>query len=228
MAVAPKRVPGSGAPGTAPVSRPFNRIRTAWATFAARRPSTAQFLVFFVLSNGITLLQLIMMPAFRALLGLTDLVDVSFQVFPVGSQVDGSPYYIFDYAAGGLPEGGGGLSYFLAVQITLAIAQIINFFAQRNITFKSNTSAWRAAFWYTLAYIVITFAAAALQGFYKAPIYDLLITTWGMGDLGETIADVITTIINAAISFWVFFPIFKVIFRRTPKEADAPAGATSA
>ena len=42
-----------------------------------------------------------------------------------------------------------------------------------------------------------------------------------MGAAGETVADVITMIINAAISFWVFFPIFKVIFKQEPSEKDA-------
>ena len=64
-----------------------------------------------------------------------------------------------------------------------------------------------------LAYIVITVGAAALQGLYKAPIYG-----WLMGKLGEgagtTVADVITMLINCAISFWVFFPLMKWIFKK--------------
>lgn len=200
----------------------FGRIGQAWSGFAERRPGTAQFLLFFLLSNGVTVLQLALMPAFKAAFGLTGLVDTSFQVLPVGSNPDGSAFFVFDYAAGALPEGGGGLAYFLAVQITLLIAQVINFFAQRNVTFKSNTSIWRAAFWYVVAYVVITFAAAALQGLYKAPIYELLIDTWGLGKTGETMADMVTMIINSALSFWVFFPIFKIIFKRDP-EVQAPA-----
>jgi len=207
----------------------ITRIKDRWSDFALKRPGTAQFVVFFVLSNGITLLQLILMPLSRWIFGMTDLVSTDFQAFPIGNNVDGSQYFIFDYAAGALPNGGGGLAYFLAVQLTLLVAQVINFFAQRNITFKSNTSVWRAAFWYTLAYVVITFGAAALQGFYKVPIYELLITTWGLGAGGEIIADVITTIINAAISFWVFFPIFKVIFKREPEATavETAAGVSS-
>lgn len=205
-------------PTTAPTTF-VGKIKLRWARFAQKRPGIAQFIVFFVLSNGITLLQLIMMPVFKALFGLTNLVDTDFQALPVGSNVDGSQYFIFDYAAGELPAGGGGLAYFLAVQLTLAVAQVINFFAQRNITFRSNTSPWRAAFWYVLAYIVITFGAAALQGLYKAPIYELLIDTWGLGSTGGVIADIVTVIINTAISFWVFFPIFKVIFKRVPETA---------
>ena len=199
----------------------FTRIKGAWSRFAEKRPGIAQFIVFFVLSNGITLLQLVMMPVFKALFGLTNLVSTDFQALPIGANVDGSQYFIFDYAAGELPNCGGGLAYFLAVQLTLAVAQIINFFAQRNITFRSNTSPWRAAFWYVLAYIVITFGAAALQGLYKAPIYELFINTWGLGSTGGVIADIVTVIINTAISFWVFFPIFKIIFKRVPEEATA-------
>ena len=50
----------------------------------------------------------------------------------------------------------------------------------------------------------------------------------GGGSAGETTADIITMIINSAISFWVFYPIFKVIFKQVPVEdedADAAARA---
>ena len=141
----------------------------------------------------------------------------------IEEDVDGSQYYIFDYPAGPVDESGvgGGLAYFLAVQITIAIAQVINFFAQRNITFKANNSVAKAAFWYVIAYILITIGAAAAQGFYKAPIYSWTMEVWPSG--GEAVADVITMIINAAIAFWIFFPIFKVIFKNTPDETVAPA-----
>ena len=194
-------------------------IKGFWKNYKEKHPNIAQFLVFFMLSNGITVLQFVLMPAFKALFSQTSLVATSFQVFQIGHNFNGSAYYIFDYAAGSLTSGGGGgLAYFLAVQITIAIAQIINFFAQRSITFKSNSNIWTAAFWYVIAYIVITIGAAAAQGFYKAPIYDLLMNTWGMGSLGETTADVVTMTINSAISFWVFYPIFKVIFKQKPEK----------
>jgi len=194
-------------------------MRTRWAAFAAARPTLAQLIVFCVLNVGMTVLQLVLMPVFKALFGMTDLVGTDFQAIPVGAG------YVFDYAAGALPDGGGGLAYFLAVQITLAIAQVVNFFAQRSITFKSNSNPWRAAAWYAVAYVVISFGAAALQGLYKTPIYDLLITTWDMGATGETIADVITMLINALISCAVFFPVFKIIFRN---EDEGTGDATEA
>lgn len=189
-----------------------------WANFKEKHPNLAQFLVFFLLSNGVTVLQLVLMPVLRGLFEQTSLININFQILQFGQNFDGSSYFMFDYAAGPLSSGGGGgLAYFLAVQIAIGVAQIINFFAQRSITFKSNSNIWKAAMWYVIAYFVITIGAAAAQGFYKAPIYNLLMNTWGMGSFGETMADMVTMIINSAISFWVFYPIFKVIFKQEPE-----------
>ena len=150
-------------------------------------------------------------------------VVTALQFLPVGVS-HGHTVYLFDYPAGALATGGGGgLAYFLAVEITLLIAQVINFFAQRSVTFRSNSSVLVAAFWYAIAYVVITVAAAALQVLYKDPIYAWSIDAMGAG--GETLADVITMIINAAVSFWVFFPIFKVIFKQEPSQEDAQVSA---
>ena len=194
-----------------------------WKNFESMHPTVAQFIVFFILSNGITVLQLVLMPALKAVFAHTSLVDTAFQFLPVGVS-HGHTVFLFDYPAGSMSVGGGGgLAYFLAAEITLLIAQAITFFAQRNVTFKSNSSMGKAAFWYAVAYVVITIAAAALQVLYKDPIYASAIATMGAG--GETFADVITMIINAAISFWVFFPIFKVIFKQEPSQEDAQVSA---
>jgi putative flippase GtrA len=192
-----------------------------WNYYKEKHPHIAQFLLFYLLSKGVTILQLVLMPVFKSIFAQTTLVTTSFQALQIGHNLGERTYYVFDYAAGALSSGGGGgLAYFSAVQITIAIAQIINFFAQRSITFKSNSNVWKAAFWYVVAYIIITIGAAATQFFYKEPIYNLLINTWKMGAVGETSADVITMSINSTISFWVFFPIFKLIFKQEPKEQE--------
>lgn len=89
------------------------KVKEKWNVFSKQHPSTAQFLVFFLLSNGITVLQLVLMPLVKALFGMTELVNMDFQIGRIGMNVDNSPYYIFDYAAGALPEGGGDLRIFL-------------------------------------------------------------------------------------------------------------------
>jgi hypothetical protein len=193
----------------------IRRTRSAWERFAEHRPAAAELVLFTLISQGMTVLQLALMPVFKWLFNRTPLVDTAFQVLPVSTNADGSTFFVFDYPDGALPLGGGGLAYFLAVQLTLLIAQVINFFLQRNVTFKSTSDPRRAAAWYALAYVVITFAAAWLQGFYKDPIYQWMIDRWG--GAGETGADVVTMIINALISFVVFFPILKIIFRDEPE-----------
>ncbi|RBP99710.1 hypothetical protein CRD59_02685 [Bifidobacterium xylocopae] len=205
-----------------------NGIVRWWQRFSYRHPELAQFIVFTVLSNGVTLLQLILMPVLKAIFNGTSLVSISFRFWRMGT-TGGKPYYLFDYAAGAINHGGGGgLAYFLAVEITLLIAQVINFFVQRNITFKSNSSPWIAAFWYLVAYIVITILAAALQGWYKDPVYAFFQHTLNWGTTGTTIADFVTMIINALISFWVFYPIFKVIFKQVPEDGQDSGSAATA
>lgn len=193
-----------------------NIVIRGWKNFSVNHPSIAQFLVFFLVSNGITVLQLVLMPFAKYLFELTPLIDTSFQVLRVGSNLDGSPFYIFDYARGSIASGGGGgLAYFLAVQIAIGVAQIINFFVQRNVTFKSKSNIGKAAVWYVIAYLIISTGAAALQGVYKVPIYNYFIELCGES-MGVTLGDIVTMIINCAISFWVFFPIFKIIFKEEP------------
>lgn len=200
----------------------ISRTRRAWRDFAEGRPAVAELVVFTLISQGMTVLQLALMPVFKWVFTLTPLVDTTFQVLGVNENADGSTFFVFDYPAGALPLGGGGLAYFLAVQLTLLIAQVINFFLQRTVTFKSTSNVWRAAAWYAVAYVIITVVAAWLQGFYKDPIYRSMIERWGT--TGETGADVVTMIINALISFVVFFPILKIIFRRAPADGPGVAG----
>ncbi len=96
-----------------------------WVKYKEKHPNIAQFLVFFMLSNGVTVLQFVLMPLLKSIFGQTSLVDTNFQIMQFGHNFDGSPYYVFDYAAGSLSNDGG-LAYFLAVQITIGIAQVIN------------------------------------------------------------------------------------------------------
>lgn len=173
-----------------------------------------EFFIFFLISNGVTVLQMVLMPLIKFIFGFTYLVNTAFRVIPAGTNLDGSVYYVFDYAAGSIAEGGGGgLAYFLAVEITLLIAQIINFFLQRNVTFQSNSSVGKAAFWYFVSWMLISIGAAALQGLYKTPVYNLLMQVFGTS-LGMTLADIVTMFVNSIISFWVFFPIMKIIFKK--------------
>ena len=185
----------------------------------SKYPLIIEFLRFWMIANFVTVLQFIGMPLLKSWFNSSNLINVNFQVMHVGTNLNGSPYYIFDYASGPLTAGGGGgLAYFLAVEIMLLIAQIINFPLQRKVAFKSNGNPWFQALWYLFAYVAITLLAGAAQGLYKRPLYDFLINVCNLGRTGETIADVASMAIYSIISFWIFFPIFKVIFKEDDRE----------
>ena len=182
-----------------------------WDGFKGKHPEIATFLVFFLSSNFVTIIQMILQIVLSKILQNTNLINISFQHLPVPGAtnfVTGEQYYIFDFAAGEA----GGLAFFLATYITIAIAQVINFFLQRNMTFKSKSNPWIAALWYLIAFVAITLISSALLGLYKKPIFDFFGTRF------EWLANIIVVMINCAISFWVFYPIFKVIFPKDKKE----------
>jgi len=194
-------------------------VANLYFTLDTKYPIIIEFFRFWMIANFVTVLQFIGMPLLKALFNSSNLINVNFQVMHVGTNLNGSPYYIFDYAAGPLTAGGGGgLAYFLAVEITLLIAQIINFPLQRKVAFKSSGNPWFQALWYLIAYVAITLLAGAAQGLYKRPLYHFLINVCNLGRTGETIADVASMASYSIISFWVFFPIFKLIFAKDDKE----------
>lgn len=182
-----------------------------WTKFKGKHPEIATFIVFFLSSNFVTIIQMILQIILSKILQSTNLVNINFQHLAVPGAtnfVTGEQYYIFDFKAGEA----GGLAFFLATYITIGIAQVINFFLQRNVTFKSKTNPWIAALWYLIAFVAITLISSALLGLYKKPIFDFF------GASFEWLANIIVVIINCAISFWVFYPIFKVIFPKEKKE----------
>lgn len=61
----------------------LSRIKAGWKAFAGNHPTLAQFLIFFLVSNGVTVLQMILMPVFRNIFGMTSLVDTNFQIWHV-------------------------------------------------------------------------------------------------------------------------------------------------
>ena len=189
----------------------INFFKNIWNRFKTKHPELSTFIVFFISSNIVTIIQMVLQIILSNILESTNLVNINFQYLPVPGAtnfVSGEQYYIFDFKAGEA----GGLAFFLATYITIGIAQVINFFLQRNVTFKSKTNPWIAALWYLLAFVAITLISSALLGLYKKPIFDLF------GSSLEWLANIVVVLINCGISFWVFYPIFKIIFPKDKKE----------
>ena len=189
----------------------INFFKNIWNKFKTKHPELSTFIVFFISSNIVTIIQMVLQIILSNILESTNLVNINFQHLPVPGAtnfVSGEQYYIFDFKAGEA----GGLAFFLATYITIGIAQVINFFLQRNVTFKSKTNPWIAALWYLIAFVAITLISSALLGLYKKPIFDLF------GSSLEWLANIVVVLINCGISFWVFYPIFKIIFPKDKKE----------
>lgn len=192
-----------------------------------------QFLKFFLLSNLVTFLQIASKLILDPVLASTPLAQQTFQWIQIGIRpnANGTPFYIFDYpgvAIGnymGLGSNviqgiGGGLALFLSYYIGVALAQVVNFFLQRNVTFKSKGNPWYQAAWYLLAFVAITFLSQAVLGLVGAPAYILFIDWFG-DSLGKTVYDlIISGLLIPTISFWVYFPIFKIIFPAEKKVMD--------
>ncbi|MCI6556773.1 hypothetical protein [Schaalia hyovaginalis] len=85
----------------------MNAFTRWWKNFSEEHETASQFIVFFILSNGVTVLQLILMPAFKWAFGKTAMVDTAFQFLPIGVS-DGQTVHLFDYAVGAIQDGGGG------------------------------------------------------------------------------------------------------------------------
>ena len=73
-----------------------------------QRSTLRQLLLFFVISNGVTVLQLALMPLLKHIFSLTALVQMPLQLFALGQRPAGVRIFLIDYAGGMVSEGGGG------------------------------------------------------------------------------------------------------------------------
>lgn len=159
---------------------PWQAVVRCWKA----HPRIAQFITYFMVGNLATVVQLVLIPVLQPILGSTSLVNVDLYLFDpigdpqtmttvtaVGQTVSGlNPYYVFNFTGGpvntlvtrtlngitGSYLTHGGVAYFLATFIPLILSQVVSFFLQRKVTFKSSGNiAWQAM-WYFAAFLVIT------------------------------------------------------------------------
>lgn len=62
--------------------------KSKWRKFCDKYPQISEFLVFFIISNGVTVLQMILVPLIKYLFSFTDLVNTAFQVLPIGQNLE--------------------------------------------------------------------------------------------------------------------------------------------
>lgn len=214
----------------------FEPVQAA-VTWWNRHPKIAEFISYFMVGNIVTIIQFIMLPVLQAVLKNTSLVYTDLHLFgPIGDptatttvtvagvDVTGlNPYYVFNYTGGpgkypGAknaqrynrrvfgPWGRGVFPCHVSHAYRSTDFDIL-YAAKHNLKSKGNL-AWQD-FLFVIATCMITLGANALYGLYQP---------WLYGVIGEELGGLLASLLQCIISFWVFYPIFKLIFpKKTQK-----------
>jgi len=140
---------------------------------------------------------------------LTSLVEISlfsllnYLVFISLSSIDFN-FWFFDYSISN-----GGLSAFLAFNISYVVAQVFNFIVQRKVTFKANNNVFKSAIMYVIMILVIFI----LQMYIPTLIYIPISNVFGLDWAGFIIKNMMMF-----LAFLIQFPINKFIIMKNNKQ----------
>lgn len=184
----------------------------AWTRFAADHPEAARWVreggLFVIVSNLITVFKYLLLQFLPAAFKGLPMVDFGWPGVPVTLFGETFKWNIlgYDVAHGGLP-------YFCAYMVAMAVGEIINFPLQRNVVFRSKGKLLYQILWYCAAFFVITCIVNSINCVWVAVA-------------GKFVPDFIynigTTVLNGGVSMVIFFFVNKIIF---PAEIKADAAA---
>ncbi len=199
----------------------FQAFRKWWKKFSFLHPVGAkwiyQIFYFIVFSEGVTIWQYLVMLFLPNAFGI-ELARQSFvwPEIPLWTWDDGTKmiFGIFNEpmknAAGQITYVaseaaiGGGLGNFIAFEIAVFTAQVINFPLQRNITFRSKGNVYWQAMWYFVGWVLISIFVNAVWGFVNPILAHF--------EIAKALTDLLKTFITGGLSMVIFFFIFKIIF----------------
>lgn len=188
----------------------MNGLKTKWSQFTDRHPSAAKWVreggLFVIVCNLVTVLKYFILQflpyAFRGMAG----IEFGWPGIPVtlfGVDFDWNIFgYAVKYEAGEVVVGGG-LGYFCAYMIAMAIGEMINFPIQRNFVFRSKGSVTYQIAWYFVAFIIVNCIVNSVNCIWVA------VAGLFMPDFVYNIG---TTVLNGGISMVIFFVVNKIIF----------------
>ena len=182
-----------------------------WTDFAEKHPSAAKWIreggLFVIVSNLITVMKYFILQGLPyAFESLKD-VEFGWPGIPVSLFGVNFDWNIFGYAVkyndAGQAIVGGGLGYFIAYMIAMAIGEIINFPIQKNFVFRSKGNLGKQIVWYVLAFIVINCIVNSINCVWVA-VAGLFVP--------DFIYNIGTVVLNGGISMVIFFFVNKIIF----------------
>ncbi len=175
---------------------------SAWAIFAKSHPSASKWIreggLFFIVSNLITIMKyliLLFLPSAFAFLGDRSFGWPGIQVTLFGET--------FQWNILGYDQAHGGLAYFVAYMIAMAIGEIINFPIQKNLVFRSKGNLGKQIAWYGAAFVVINCIVNSINCIWVA-VAGLFVPDW-LYTIG-------TIVLQGGISMVIFFFVNKIIF----------------
>lgn len=149
-----------------------------------------QFVKFIVVSLLAAVVQFGLVNIIPLIPQIKDMYDTSFR------------WFVFTY-----PVEDGGLGYFIAFNASNVAAQIVAFFVNKEKTFNSGANTAIVL----PIYIVFTLALICFSAWLSPTLYGLFLNNLGLGDALSRNA---ATLICAAIQFFLYFPVDKILFRK--------------
>lgn len=175
---------------------------SAWMRFAEKHPSAAKWVreggLFVIVSNLITVFKYLLLQFLPAAFQGLPMVDFGWPGIPVTLFGETFKWNIlgYDVAHGGLP-------YFCAYMVAMAVGEIINFPLQRNFVFQSKGKLRYQILWYCAAFCVVTCIVNSIN------------CAW-VAVAGKFVPDFVynigTTVLNGGVSMVIFFFVNKSIF----------------
>lgn len=173
-----------------------------WKKFEEKNPKLAKWVreggLFVIISNLITVFKYLILQFLPKLFVSLPLVDFGFPGMNLTLFGKTFKWYIIGYGADQ-----GGLPYFCAYMIAMVIGEVINFFLQRNITFRSKGNIWYQGMWYLLAFCVVTCVVNSINCIWIA-VASMFVP--------DFIYNILTTVLNGGVSMVIFFFVNKIIF----------------
>lgn len=173
-----------------------------WNSFVEKNPKLAKWIreggLFVIISNLITVFKYIILQFLPKLFVGLPLIDFGFPGVDLTLFGKTFKWYIIGYGADQ-----GGLPYLCAYMTAMVIGEVINFFLQRNITFRSKGNIFPQALWYLLAFSVVTCVVNSINCIWIA-VASMVVP--------DFIYNILTTVLNGGVSMVIFFFVNKIIF----------------
>lgn len=173
-----------------------------WNNFVKRHPAAAKWIreggLFVIVSNSITVFKYLILTFLPALFVSLPLVAFGFPGIELTLFGITFPWYIIGYG-----DDQGGLPYFTAYMVAMVIGEVINFFLQRSLVFRSKGNIIAQGLWYFIAFCIITCIVNSINCIWVA-VAGYFVPNW-LFNIG-------TVIMNGGISMIIFFFVNKIIF----------------